>query len=208
MNSCTASSTSALRSSRSTAKRVPEFRGNRSVRLYHLPRCCQVNDATAKILVGERDQPAVAEFSDDHVVRHVPPTQAPQNHWPRPLPHHARRVQSSVYASSAGQALDKDLRQAGNEVAHGGETRNDVLIPNSTSTCRRSLLASSRGQTSTPGCWHVCERNRSRMRRADYAGTAAGRGKRTFIADACRGRVSLCQWSAQARLEDALRLPP
>jgi len=38
------------------------------------------------------------------------------------------RVQSSVYSSSAGQALDEDLRQAGNEVTHGGETRNDVQI--------------------------------------------------------------------------------
>ncbi len=38
------------------------------------------------------------------------------------------RVQSSVYASSAGQAHDEGLRQAGNEVAHGGETRNDVKI--------------------------------------------------------------------------------
>ncbi len=37
-------------------------------------------------------------------------------------------VQSSVYASSAGQAFDEHLRQAGNEVAHGGETRNDVQI--------------------------------------------------------------------------------
>ena len=38
------------------------------------------------------------------------------------------RVQSSLYASSAGQALDADLRQADNEVADGGETRNAVQI--------------------------------------------------------------------------------
>ena len=38
------------------------------------------------------------------------------------------RVRSSVYASYAGQALDEDLRRAGNEVSHGGETRNDVQI--------------------------------------------------------------------------------
>jgi hypothetical protein len=29
---------------------------------------------------------------------------------------------------STGQALHKDLREAGNEVAHGGETRNDEQI--------------------------------------------------------------------------------
>ena len=38
------------------------------------------------------------------------------------------RVQSSAYASSAHQALNEDLRQAENEVAHGGETSNDVPI--------------------------------------------------------------------------------
>ncbi len=50
-----------------------------------------------------------------------------RDHTPRPLPHHAR-VSNRRYASSAGQALDEDLRQAGNEVSDGGETRNDLQI--------------------------------------------------------------------------------